>query len=83
MKVSIVHIYVYGILKRKVNGNIISSKEIKPIIRWWIRIPKKYHNDFLKEMESCNLIKRLGRDNYEILSCSFKAPCDSLGFPLW
>jgi hypothetical protein len=83
MKTPIVYIYLYGMIKRKINGNVVKIKEIKSIISWWVRLPKSYLNIILKEMEFYNLLKRLGRDNYEILCSEQAPPLDSLGEPLW
>ena len=81
---SLIHIYIYGMLKRKVNGgNIIRIREIMPIVKWCIRIPNKYRRDIIKEMCDYGLLKKLSRDNYEILTIRKKAMTDSLGHPLW
>lgn len=83
-KTSIVHIYVYGMIKRKVcGGNLIRIGEIHPIVKWCIRLPRKYQFDFIKELVDYGLLKRISRDNYEILPRYSKAPIDSLGKPLW
>lgn len=85
MKTSIVHVYIYGMLKRKVNGgNIIQLGEIHPIIKWCVRLPRKYQKIIINEMIEAGLMKKVGRDNYELHSClRRKAPLDSLGNPLW
>ena len=71
-------------LKRELDGgNIIHISKINPILRWSIRIPRKYHTTIINEMVSCHLLKHLSRDDYELLYCSKKPLCDSLGEPLW
>ena len=85
MKCSIIHLYLYGMLKREVGGgNIIHISKIHPIIKWSIRIPRKYQREIIKEMIDYGLLKKIGRDNYEIITVKIKTPpCDSLGEPLW
>lgn len=81
---SIVHIYLYGMLKREANGStIIHISRIHPIVKWAIRLPKKYQTEIVKELCDCGLLRKLDRDNYELLSCNRRAPVDSLGNPLW
>jgi hypothetical protein len=82
--VSIIHIYVYGMIKRRMKGgNIIHISEIYPVIKGCIRIPRKYQRELIKELTKFEFLKRLGRDNYEILSKEIDPPVDSLGEPLW
>lgn len=82
--ISIIHFYLYGMLKRKMRGgNIIHISQINPIIRWTIRIPKKYMLDIIDELIECNLIKKLKKDNYEIITINRNPLRDSLGEPLW
>jgi len=84
MITSLIHIYIYGMLKRKVRGgNIIRVGEIMPIIKWCIRMPHKYRRDILKELCDARLLKKLNRDNYEILRTNKKPMTDSLGDALW
>jgi len=85
MKSSIIHIYLYGLLKREVNGgNRIHISKIHPIIKWSIRVPRKYQFEVIKELVELGLLKKLDRDNYEIQSVQIKnPPIDSLGEPLW
>ena len=85
MKYSIVHIYLYGLLKREVQGgNLIHISKIHPIVKFHIRIPHKYQIDIIKEMIDNGFLKKLDRDNYEIVTCKIKRPLvDSLGEPLW
>ena len=83
-KCSLIHIYIYGMLKRKVKGgNIIKISEIMPIIKWCVRMPNRYRRDIIKEMCEFGLLKKLSRDNYEILNVRNKPMIDSLGHPLW
>jgi len=86
VKQSIMHLYIYGLLKREIKGgNIIHINKIHPIIKWYIRLPRKYHYMILNEMIEVGLVKRLGRDNFELVGCEKlkEAPIDSLGNPLW
>jgi hypothetical protein len=85
VKQSVVHIYLYGLIKREVQGgNLIHISKIHPIIKWVVRIPRKYQRDILSELVECGLLKKLDRDNYEIVTCRIKnPPIDSLGNPLW
>lgn len=84
MKYSIVHIYLYGLLKREVcGGNLIHISKIHPIVKWVIRLPRKYQRDIIHELVDCGLLKKIDRDNYEIITCRLRAPVDSLGSPLW
>lgn len=83
-KYSIIHVYLYGMLKREINGgNRIHISKVHPIIRWAIRVPKKYQIEILNELVECKLLKKIDRDNYEILYVKVKPPIDSLGDPLW
>lgn len=85
MKSSIVHIYLYGRIKKEVNGgNIIHISRIHPIIKWVVRLPHKYQAEIIKELVYCGFLRRIDRDNYEILTINnIIPPCDSLGDPLW
>lgn len=81
---SVVHLYLYGMLKREVGGgNLIHISKIHPVIKWAIRLPRKYQIEIIREMVQCGLLKKLGRDNYEIITLRCKPLCDSLGEPLW
>jgi hypothetical protein len=90
-KVSIVHIYLYGMLKREGNGSrVIHISRIHPIVKWLVRVPRKYQVDIIKELVELGFLKKVDRDNYEIVSPSRclsnsynRPPIDSLGFPLW
>lgn len=87
VKCSIIHLYLYGILKRSVeNGNIILLKDIHAMMKWFIKFPKKYHNTILKEMVCLGLLKRRDRETYEIITIinkNYQAPSDGYGEPLW
>ena len=85
MKSSIVHVYLYGMLKREVkNGNLIHISQIHPIVKWAIRLPRKYQFEIIQEMVEYGFLKKIGRDNYELNTVRIKhPPCDSLGCPLW
>ena len=81
---SVIHLYLYGMLKREIrNGNIIHISQINPVIKWAIRVPRKYQIQVIKEMVECGLMKKVGRDNYELITIKAKPLCDSLGEPLW
>jgi len=85
MKQSVIHLYLYGLLKREVKGgNFIHISKIHPIIKWAIRVPRKYQREVITELIECELLKKIDRDNFELTSCkSIKPPQDSLGTPLW
>lgn len=84
MKAPIVHKYLYGLFKREVDGgNIIHISQITPIIKWVVRLPRKYQKETLSDLISLGLMKKKDRDNYELLAVKCKAPYDSLGSPLW
>jgi len=84
MKNSVIHIYLYGLIKREVNGgNIIHISKIHPIVKHTIRIPRKYQIEIIKELVEGGFLKRLDRDNYEIVTCNVKPLYDSLGDPLF
>lgn len=83
-KIPITYLIIYGEIRKKGNGSkVVSIDDIKPIVRWRIRIPKKYQFCVVEELIDYGLLKKLGRDNYEILPCYRKAPIDSLGEPFW
>lgn len=95
MKSSIVHTYIYGMLKREVNGNIIHISQIKPIVRWIVRIPHKSQMEVINELVEFGYMKKISRDCYELSSIANEREfiisgeivktkiCDSLGNPLW
>lgn len=72
-------------IKREVNGgNIIHISKVKPIVKWAVRLPKQYQVEVIKELIDYGFLKKISRDNYEILTSTIKRPpCDSLGDPLW
>jgi len=85
MKYSVIHIYLYGLFKREIRGgNLIHISKMHPIIKWVIRLPRKYQRDIIAELVEVGLIKKIDRDNYEIVTCKIKRPpVDSRGEPLW
>ena len=88
LKTSIVHVYIYGLIKRELKGrNIAHISTIHPIIRWFLRFPKKCQFDFIEELVECGFLKKKGRDTYEIMTLpnhiKCRPPYDSLGEPLW
>lgn len=81
---SVIHLYLYGMFKREINnGNIIHISKMNPVIKWAIRVPRKYQIEIIKEMVDCGLLKKLSRDNYELITTRTKTLYDSLGEPLW
>jgi hypothetical protein len=83
MKKSIAHIYVYGLIKREYGSSLISPNQIYPIIKWYIRLPRKYQHKFLWELVEIGLLKKVGRDNLKVLPLNHSSPIDSHGNPLW
>jgi len=85
MKPSIIHAYLYGMLRREVGGGkIIRISQINPIVKWVIRVPRKYQYEVINEMIKYNYLKKLDRDTYELSEIKVKIPLyDSLGEPLW
>ena len=82
--ISLIHIYIYGMLKRKAKGcSVISIGEIMPIVKWCVRIPNRYRRDIINELCEYGLLKKLNRDSYEFLKIKNKPMIDSLGHPLW
>jgi len=48
---SVIHLYLYGMIKREVNGgNLIHVSKIHPIIKWTVRLPRKYQKELLLEL---------------------------------
>lgn len=83
-KIPIGHLIIYGDIRRKINGSkIVHIDLIKQIIKWRNRIPEQYQFIVVKELLDYGLLKRISRDNYEILGCRNKSPIDSLGEPFW
>jgi hypothetical protein len=81
---SIIHLYLYGMLKREVDGgNLIHISKIHPVIKWAVRLPHKYRVEIIKEMCDFGFLKKVGRDNYELLCVRIRPLSDSLGDPLW
>jgi len=86
--ISIIHLYIYGQLKREMDksriGNCIHISKVYPIVKWFVRLPKRYHIEIIDELVEYKLLKRLNRDNFELLPPS-NSIClqDSLGNPLW
>jgi len=81
---SIIHLYIYGMLRRAVNGgNIIHISQIHPVVKWIIRVPKKYQLEIIKELIACGYLKKRSRDDFEIAPIVCKPLSDSLGEPLW
>jgi len=83
MEHSIAHIYVYGRVRQDLKSNIVNRKNILKVLRWYIRLPGPHQLEFLDEMESCGLFRRISRDRYEVLRKRIKKPKDFYGNPLW
>jgi len=84
MKYSIIHLYLYGRIKKEANGEkVLKIAKINPIIKWTVRLPHKYQQEVLKELVECGFVKRIKRDDYQILDIKKSPLCDSLGDPLW
>jgi len=84
MKYSIIHLYLYGRIKKVSKENdTITLSEIKPIIKWIVRLPHKYHYDILKELVECGFLKRITSREYKIVNINKSPLCDSVGEPLW
>ena len=83
--ISIIHIYLYGLIKREAGGgNIIHISKVHPIIKWYIRLPKKYLTDITREMIELGLLKKINRDKFEIMNIHRRLPpTDYMGEPLW
>jgi len=77
------HNYIYGLIRRESNGGFIHISQIHPVIKWYIRLPKKYQHDFIQELITFELLKKVGRDNFEVLPLNHSPPIDSHGNPLW
>jgi len=81
---SIIHIYLYGMLKRETGrGTVIHISKIHPIVKWVVRMPRKYQVEVIRELVNLGFLRRIDRDNYELLTVDYKPPIDSLGEPLW
>lgn len=85
MNVPEFHRYAYGAFKQAVkNGNQIHISQIHPIVKWHFRVPRKSQMNFIQEMIEFGLIKRVDRDNYEIITCpNLEKVYDSNGDPLF
>lgn len=84
MKHSVIHLYVYGLLKREVQGgNVIHISKIHPIVKWAVRVPRKIQKTFIKELVCYGLLKKIDRDTYTLMAIRNNPLCDSLGKPLW
>jgi len=80
-------IYLYGVFKREVDGgNIIHLNKMMPIIKWHHhRLPKRYHLGIIEDMTRLGLLKKISRDNFEIITVPkrINPPIDGSGNPLW
>ena len=84
IKNSKTHIIVYGLIRRDAGGSrIIHISKIHPIIKSTVRIPRKYQKEIIDELVESGLLRKIDRDNYEILSTTIDPPFDSLGERLW
>lgn len=84
MKYSIIHLYIYGRIKKEAkNSDIITISRINPIIKWVVRIPHKYQKYIVNELIREGFLERINLEEYKIKDIN-KAPLyDSLGEPLW
>lgn len=82
---NIIHIYIYGVLKREFKDKVsITIQDIKKNLKWYIRIPKRYQDEVIKEMVELGLLIKINRDNYVLIpNIKECAPIDSYGTPLW
>ncbi len=83
MKYSIIHLYLYGRIKKGSDNDIITLSKMKPIIKWIVRLPHKYHNEIISELVACGFLKKITRDDYKIININKSPLCDSVGEPLW
>lgn len=80
----ILHLYLYGLLKKEYGEIIISRMQIRGKIGSMTRIPSKYRYRIIQEMVAFGLLKKLNRDSYILIpEVSNKSPIDSLDNPLW
>lgn len=70
-EVPLIYIYIYAKFKK----NLIGTPFIRPsyllgILKRICRVPKALHYPILKEMEKCELIKRINHQCWEVLNHS-------------
>ena len=87
-EISVVHLYIYGQLKRELlkskSGNCLHVSKINAIVKWFVRLPRRYHLNIIDELVEHRCLKKLNRDNYEVLPINTSLSLqDSLGNPLW
>lgn len=84
---SIVHKYLYGQLRRKVQGNIITKEKINSIVRTHCHFPKQIQYEIIQEMIDLGLLHKISLAEFEIITkmsiLKNKPLYDSLGNPLW
>jgi hypothetical protein len=92
MKVGKIYLYIYGQLRKECECNfankgdyIIRISKIHTILKWFVRLPKKYHYIIIKEMEDYGLIKKISQVHFMVIPISkiYRPLTDSLGNPLW
>ena len=64
-KIPALYLFIYKLMKEKAESSLyISYPRIRELFnRRLYRIPKKYHNILLKEMQELGLIKKVGNKN--------------------
>jgi len=81
---SIIHLYLYGQFRKHNNyNNVIHAIKLKAVLKWYVRVPKEFHNRILEEMIAEKLLNRVNRDTYTLLPVDCKCVHDSKGNPLW
>ena len=70
-------------IRRKTKGRLIHISQIRPIIEWTIRMPNRYRIIIIEELIEMGYLKKIKRNDYEILPLPINPPNDSLGNPLW
>lgn len=84
MKGSVIHLYLYGMIRRKCKNNrVIHISKIRPIVKWTTRLPEKYRMQIVQELVECGFLRKLTRDDYEIVHHNITPLSDSIGRPLW
>lgn len=61
-KISVIHIYLCGMLYKRLGNRVYHISEIKPIIKFHVRMPKHLQHQILREMIEFNLLKKIDRE---------------------
>ena len=68
-EVSLIYIYIYARFKKHLVGTpFVRPKYLLEILKRICRIPNVLHYPILKEMEKFELIKRINKEKWEVLS---------------